>query len=355
MKIAIACGGTGGHIFPGLASAEVLKDRGHSVELWLSGRDVEKLSLSGWDGNVVAVKSSGFPAGLSLRWFSAGAKMVNAILCCRRIMKKNPPDIVLAMGGYASVGPILSGYMLGIPVCLHEANVIPGRAISFLSRFARIVAISFKETRSYLRRKSLVETGFPVRRGMLVRNAVRSPDVFTILVMGGSQGAHHLNEVVSEALILLKGRGMDFHVIHLSGRNDLDLLREKYDKSEVSSEVIAFLAEMNRAYAAADIAVCRSGAASCAELAVCGVPALFVPLPSSMRGHQLANAVAMARTGAADVMEESELTPDKLADFIHGYSKDAHKISNMRRAMKDRAMPDAAEKIADMLEQIGLS
>ena len=204
MNIAIACGGTGGHIFPGVATAEVLKKRGHSVTLWLAGRDVESGSTAGWDGSVIFVRSAGFPSGFSFRALAVACRLAVAFFQCRSRMKSNRPDVLLAMGSYASVGPVLAARTLGVPVVLHEANAIPGRAIVFLSRFAEAVALAFKEATPYLKHQRVVVTGFPVRSDLAAGrfdDSVLKPGVFTVLVMGGSQGARRLNEIAPQALI----------------------------------------------------------------------------------------------------------------------------------------------------------
>lgn len=355
MKAAVACGGTGGHIFPGLAVAQELKERGHSVDLWVSGRDIESLSLKDWDGGKVSVNASGFPSGISLRHIVSAFRILISIMKCRKLMRQTRPDVLLAMGSYASVGPVIAACTLKVPIVLHEANVIPGRAISFLSRFATKVAITFPETRAYIKNIDMVETGFPVRRGINLAGRGSSHSKFTVLVTGGSQGARRLNEISSDAFCKMKNDGHDFHVIHLSGMTDRDTVHEKYAAAGVSAEVTGFLADMGSAYGSSDIAVCRAGAATCCELAACGVPALLIPLPTSMHGHQLANARSFERTGAADVMEERDLAPQTLADYIEHCMSDPGKLASMRQAMRQRARADAAVRIADLAESLSTS
>ena len=152
MKIALACGGTGGHIFPGVATAEVLAARGHEVELWLAGKDGEDRLVDGWDGPVVTVQSEGFSDGVSTRAMGTAWKLMGAARRCTSVMRKNRPDVVLGMGSYATVGPVVAAMRLQIPFVLHEANVLPGRAVSLFSRWASAIAGSFEETRYYLRR-----------------------------------------------------------------------------------------------------------------------------------------------------------------------------------------------------------
>ena len=150
MKIGIACGGTGGHIFPGLAVAEALRRRGHTVVLWLAGKPGEDLALVGWDGPIVTVYARGVSSHAPRAMIATCFRLVRAVLQCRQSMRRFSPDVLLAMGSYASIGPVLAARWLNIPVVLHEANVIPGRAIRFLSRWAEAVAVGFEETRQHL-------------------------------------------------------------------------------------------------------------------------------------------------------------------------------------------------------------
>ncbi|MDD4737521.1 MAG: UDP-N-acetylglucosamine--N-acetylmuramyl-(pentapeptide) pyrophosphoryl-undecaprenol N-acetylglucosamine transferase, partial [Kiritimatiellae bacterium] len=225
MKIAVACGGTGGHIFPGLATAQVLRDAGHEVTLWMAGKAVEATAMAHWTGPVQQIRAEGLPSGLSLKSFRAALTLVRAVLECRRRMGASPPDVLLAMGSYASVGPVLAAASLKIPVVLHEANVIPGKAIHWLSRWATAVGTGFAETAKHLKHPRLVLTGMPLRKEIEAVRSAHYPDdldrhLFTFLVMGGSGGAHRLNELASEAFVLLHGSGRLFQVIHLTGPAD---------------------------------------------------------------------------------------------------------------------------------------
>ncbi|MBN1269463.1 MAG: UDP-N-acetylglucosamine--N-acetylmuramyl-(pentapeptide) pyrophosphoryl-undecaprenol N-acetylglucosamine transferase, partial [Kiritimatiellae bacterium] len=321
MKAAIACGGTGGHIFPGMATASALKARGHEVVLWLAGKDVEQAAVAGWDGPVVTVKAEGFPAGFSLRAVRVAWKLLLAIAACRRAMKRDRPDVLLAMGSYASVGPTGAAMLLRVPVVLHESNVLPGRAIRMLARRADAVAASFEHTRFYLKRKDLVVTGMPLRKELEGGGKEASfqgldRGRFSLLVMGGSRGATRLNEVASEALCELHRQGYEFQVVHLTGAPDEDAVRSRYAEAGVPHMVRAFLADMSGVFSMVDFAVCRSGAATCAELSAFGVPALLVPYPFATNDHQTYNARALEKLGAADVVAERDLTVPWLTDYI---------------------------------------
>lgn len=356
MKIGIACGGTGGHVFPGLATASVLAARGHRVTLWLAGKDVETPAVRDWKGPVITVRAEGLPSGFSLRTVRAAWRFLCAAWACRRLMGSNRPDVVLAMGSYASVGPVSAALLLRVPVVLHEANVLPGRAVALFSRWAARVAGSFEETSYYLRRKDFVVTGMPIRRE-LEEAAARRPaqpaghDAFTVLVMGGSRGAHRLNDVASEALARVHAGGHRLRVIHLSGVADEQAVREAYAARGVAAQVHAFTSDMASVYAATDLAVCRSGAATCAELSVFAVPALLVPYPFAANDHQAVNARALEKLGAAAVIPERDLSVEWLADFVVDALRTPGRLARMSAAFKARALRSAAEELADIVER----
>jgi len=358
VKVEIACGGTGGHIFPGVATAMVLEAMGHEVRLWIVGKNVESDALKGWKGEVVTVPAEGLPHGFSLRTVRNGLKLLGAAQTCRKIMKKERPNAVLAMGSYASVGPVLAGFSLRVPVVLHEANVIPGRAIALFSRWATAVAASFEETRYYLRRKNIVVTGMPLRPDLekVARQAageMRPHDAFTILAMGGSQGAHKVNDVVSSTLARLYRHGHRFQVIHLTGPQDENAVRLTYETDQVPHEVYSFAQDMAPLFAQADLAICRAGAATCAELTAFAVPSLMVPYPGAAGNHQMYNARAMEKGGAADVIPDAELTEDWLVDYIVGCMRAPERLAKMSALARSLSSKSAARELANLVVSVG--
>lgn len=357
MLIGLACGGTGGHIFPGLATASVLRDRGHEVVLWLAGKDVEQTAVQDWPGEVLTVPAEGFPSGISFRAVAVTARLVRAVTSCTALMRKQKPDALLAMGSYASVGPVCAALRLHVPYVLHEANVLPGRAVSLFSRWADSVAASFEETRFYMRRKNLVVTGMPLRAELA--QAVGQPekfrldrDLFTVLVMGGSRGAVQVNEVVSEALCRAGQAGLKLQVIHLAGLHDHGELESAYQAAGVAHTVHGFAQDMASLYAATDLAICRAGAATCAELSAFGVPALLIPYPHAANDHQMANARAMEKAGAADVVSEHDLSVDWLVDYVSERVRTPSRLASMSAASRKRATRNGAEALADVVEGV---
>lgn len=347
-RIAIACGGTGGHTYPGLATARVLRGRGHDVVVLQAGRDVESQTLSGWDGEVF--KTGARQSKLSIP---------GSLLRTWRAFGRHRPDVVVAMGSYTSLPPVVAAWLRGIPVALHEANAIPGKANAFLARFARAAGVAFPEAAAHFPRRVRVEdVGMPLRAEFAKGAGSSRADKarFSLLVMGGSQGAKRLNEIVVAALREVMSRkgplAARLKVVHLAGARNEEEVRARYAEAGLSGpdfEVVGYSNEMARLYAEADFCISRAGASSCMELALAGLPALFVPLPHLAGDHQTFNAKSMAGRGAGDWRAQDDLTPAVLADYLADIASDAARRTKMREALLAAARPDATERFADVV------
>lgn len=356
MKIVVACGGTGGHAFPGLAVAQALQKRGHEVVLWCSGRDVEAGVLSQWEG-------ARFATGAKQLSVRNGFAILRSFLKCRREIRRFRPDVMLAMGSYSSLPPVLAAYISGVPIALHEANTVPGKAVEFLSRFAKCVATSFDVTAKYLPHKRVVRTGLPVRDEITTgkRFDFIPPNSFVVFVTGGSQGAHKVNELASAALIKISAeiaRRTDsakrpLYVIHQTGVLDEARVIADYANAAIPSRVHAFEREMANAFASADIVIARAGASTCFELAACGKPAMLIPLPTAMRNHQFENAQAFVVKGAADAANQADLTADALARYLLTKYDRPESLQKMSEKMSALADPNAALRVAMLVEDVG--
>ena len=356
MKIVVACGGTGGHAFPGLAVAEELRSRGHEVTVWDSGRDIESSVMKRWDGAV-------FSTGARQLRPKYAFSILGSILRCRRQMKKAKPDALLAMGSYSSLPPVLAARWRKVPVYLHEANTVPGKAVDFLSRFAKTVAISFDMTAKCLPLAKTVKTGLPVRNEIASgsRFDFIPENAFVVFVTGGSQGAHAVNELLSDALTMfneeIRSRSSDpsvrlrpLYVIHQTGARDEQSVVEAYKKAGIPSRVHAFETQMADAFASADIVVARAGASTCFELAACGKPAFLIPLPTAIRDHQHFNADAFASAGAADEGWQAKLTARQICRYLLDKYDHPEKLAAMGEKMRALATPGAASAVADLVE-----
>lgn len=350
MKVVVACGGTGGHAFPGLAVAEELRRRGHEVVVWDSGRDVESSVMRIWDGPL-------FSTGARQLAVKNVFSIIRSIFRCRKEMKRCRPDVLLAMGSYSSLPPVLAARACNVPVVLHEANTVPGRAVEMLSRYAKVVAISFETTVRYLPNVETVRTGLPVRQG--IASGSRFPfipkEAFVVFVTGGSQGAHMVNCLMSEALVLFQQElarrpgARPLYVIHQTGLKDEGLVIATYRQAGVAARVQSFEKEMADAFASADLVVARAGASTCFELAACGKPAFLIPLPSALRDHQHFNADAFAGKGAADEGVQDKLSPHQICRYLLNRYENAERLAEMGRKMRELATPDAAAHVADLV------
>ena len=351
-RFIVACGGTGGHTFPGLAVARELRSRGHEVVVWVSGRAIENSVLAGWDGPVFSTGAR----QLRPRYFFS---LLWSRMRCGREIKRFKPHALLAMGSYSSLPPVLAASAHSVPVVLHEANTVPGRAVGFLARYAKVVATTFEETSAYLRGRKTVVTGLPVRAEIAGQSRFDEipADAFCVFVTGGSQGAHRVNELAAQALsfvqrdIARKSLGRKLWVIHQTGAADEEFVKSKYAEEGVPARVCAFEHEMGRAFATADIVIARAGASTCFELALVGKPAFFIPLPTALRNHQHFNALSFVKAKAADEGIQDDLTPRALANYIIHKMLNPKELAEKALAMKSVATPDAAAKVADLVER----
>jgi len=361
MRVAFAAGGTAGHLYPALCTADELRRRDRSFEaLFLvsrRGREREILEQCGF--SCEELPGSGFGRALSLRIVPAVGAVLSSYRSARTMMKRTGMQALIGYGAYVSVPPALAARALGLKVIIHEQNAVMGRANRWLARLADRVALGLPLTdeprwpeRGYLL------TGTPLRQEILqgvTREEGRrylgvEPDTFTVLVMGGSQGARSINRLMVEGSGLLARDG-DLQVVHLSGSGDYPSVVRAYARAGLRSVVIPYLREMEWAYAAADLSVCRSGAMTLAELAHSGIPSILVPYPHAVGNHQAANGRLFEKNGAALLRDESGLTGDALAKLILSLRRGAAALRTMSAAARSLASPRAAQDLADLIEE----
>ena len=347
--VAIACGGTGGHLFPGIAVAEQLKQRGCAVALLISPKDIDQQAVKAASGMEIFT----LPAvGLQNRnYFSFAFSFLKSLLAARKIFRQRQPCAVLAMGGFTSAPPIFAAKHMGIKTFLHESNTIPGKANRFLARYVAEAFIGFPETAARLKARKITTTGTPVRPQFQVRPAAECRPALglaanrpTVLVVGGSQGASGLNRLVLSALPLLARRNWQW--LHLTGANDFETVKSAYAALGVSAIVKPFLAEMDLALGAATAAVSRAGASSLAELAALRLPALLVPFPAAADNHQFFNARIFELSGSARLLEQKDATPEKVAAILIELVEDDARRDQMQSALSLWHAPKSAAQIA---------
>jgi len=358
MKVLIAGGGTGGHVFPGIAVAEELKAHHPNVEVLFVGgrRGLEATAVPEAGFRLRTLATAGFSRTRPWTWPWAAVVNVFGMVQAIWLVLTERPRVVLGTGGYVS-GPIsVAAKMLGVPLLLQEQNSIPGLTNRWLSRIADEVHLSFIEARTYFpRRDHLRITGNPVRAVILSGEREQALREFrldrerqTLFIFGGSLGAKRLNAAALEALRKLKGR-VAVQCILQTGREDFEPVQRAVAAEQLPATVLAFVKKMHLAYAASDLIVCRAGAMTLSEIAVCGRPSILVPYPYAAHDHQRVNAANLADRGAAVVIEDADLTGEKLAQEIAHLLADRTTLSRMSSNARLFARPDAAERLARAL------
>jgi UDP-N-acetylglucosamine--N-acetylmuramyl-(pentapeptide) pyrophosphoryl-undecaprenol N-acetylglucosamine transferase len=359
-RVAIACGGTGGHLFPGLAVAGQLVRRGCAVTLLISPKEVDQQAVKSVSGmEIVTLPAVGFTRGHRIAFLRGFAQSYCA---AKRAFEPHPPRAALAMGGFTSAPPLLAAKRLGARTFLHESNTIPGRANRWLSWLVNGAFIGFPSAAGRLRSRQVTVTGTPVRPQFQPREAGAcraalglDPARPVVLVMGGSQGASGINEMVMRALPSLARLGPQWQWFHLTGPADAEKVRQAYAALGLQAVVHPFFAGMELAMGAATAAVSRAGASSLAELAALRLPAVLVPYPAAMDNHQFYNARAFEETGAARLLEQKGATPEIFARLILELAGNPAGREQMQAALAKWHAPRAAEEIAEaMLRALGL-
>lgn len=345
-KVVIVGGGTGGHLFPGIAVAREFREKHGAEVVFLTTpkpvtiRILEKYHLP-WEGvSSRAVKGMGL-----LSRVRAWAGVPGHVWAARRRLKHLKPDLVLGVGGHAS-GPVgVAAWSLGIPLAIHEQNAIPGLTNRLLGRLARRVFLSFPDDAGYFAPDRTLWTGNPIRQEFFKPPPPRPESPFTVMVMGGSQGAHHLNVEVLNALPLLRNHREHLHFLHLTGETDLDLVQRGYAEAGFAAEVAAFTPEVAALMARAHLLVCRAGAGTLAELTALGRAALLIPYPFAANNHQEANARFLEKAGAAEVILNKDFTGEVLAGRIEQFLANSERLRAMEEASLSLAKPEAAREI----------
>lgn len=354
-KIVMATGGSGGHIFPALLVGDELKKRGHGIYfVGTFGRWREIIVARGYP--VHTVEARGLSTENIKSVLASSASMVKSTLDSIFYLKKCRPDAVVGFGGYGAFPAVAAAALLGIPTMIHEQNVWPGKANALLARWVSAIAISFEESRSFLRRKNIVWTGCPSRensaphpKNELFRMFGLKEGVQTVLIFGGSQGSRSINVLFVSAAERLRQK-TDFQIIHLAGsESEVGRLKETYQGFGLAAFVCGFSHEMEKIYQMADVAVGRAGAVTVTELAAFKVPSIFIPYPHA-QGHQKANAEVLADAGLASVVEEKDATPQRLEEEI--LKAFQGKFSLKAEAAQTIGRPGAAARVAD--EVLGL-
>ena len=351
MRLIVAGGGTGGHVIPALAIARELRSRYDAQVVFVGtprGIETRLVPAAGFELRLIDVGALN-RVDLATRLRTV-VDLPKAILASARLIREFRPDVMIGVGGYASGPAMLAAGMMGVRAIAFEPNVIPGVANRLVAPMVSAAAVHFEATCRYFCNCHV--TGVPVRReffGIPPRAQDATP---TLLVFGGSQGAHAINQVMLDALPRLVEAVPEIRIIHQTGEKDYTAAMAAYGPAAAAAEVSVFLDDMPGAFARADLLLCRSGASTVAEVTAAGKPAIFVPLPTAADDHQRQNAAALADNGAAVLLPQAELTAERLVGEIVNLLNDRPRLARMSDAARRFAHPDAAAEIAALAARV---
>jgi UDP-N-acetylglucosamine--N-acetylmuramyl-(pentapeptide) pyrophosphoryl-undecaprenol N-acetylglucosamine transferase len=366
LAVIIAGGGTGGHIYPGIAIAQEFKRRNAASRVLFvgtaKGLETKIVPREGFELRLIEVTALK-RVGLT-KLLKSLLLLPKSFLAVRSLIQEYQPEVVIGVGGYASGPVVLMAALTGVPTLIAEQNALPGFTNRVLAKFAKAAAVTFEEARRFFGRKAVI-TGNPVRAEFFSIAAKSGPvkpvgETINLLVTGGSQGARAINEAMSGAVEflepVLRKEGGRFAIVHQTGEADFEKVRAAYARlsadSPVQAEARPFIEKMVEAFAQADLVISRAGATTVAELAAAGKPALFVPFPFAADDHQRKNAEAVERAGAGRMILQAELTPERLAQELLWLARDAQQLQRMSAASRQLAHPDAAARVVDLALQI---
>jgi UDP-N-acetylglucosamine--N-acetylmuramyl-(pentapeptide) pyrophosphoryl-undecaprenol N-acetylglucosamine transferase len=356
MKVLIAGGGTGGHLFPGIAIAETFlaQDPKNQVRFVSTRRAIDQQVLAVRGFSSQTIEAEGIKGRGMIARAKALFKLPGALRQSCRIIRNYQPQLVMGVGGYVSGPVVLAGRLKGVPTAIQEQNSIPGLTNRILALLVDRIFYSFEKSREYFPARKSLWTGNPVRREL--KRVLQGPSCpkpsFTILVLGGSQGAHRLNQMVTEALDYLGALKKDLSFIHQTGTKDEDWVRRVYREKGFAQEVLAFIPDMVWAYSLADMLICRSGATTLAEVTALGKASLLIPFPFATNNHQEENARSLVRQGAAEMIPEKDLTAAGLAAVIQKWRDDPRHREDLAAQAKTLGRWQAAEEIVESCTQM---
>src|SRR3989338_3863766 len=354
LRIVLAGGGTGGHLFPALALAEEFKSRDKDCGILFIGSaaGIEKDVVPKYGYALEFVDVEGLKGKGLYNKVSAGLKAAKAVFAAKKILKSFRPDGVIGTGGYSSGTVVLAARLLGIKTAILEQNTVPGLKNRILGRFVNIIFIAFEQSKRFFPRGRVVLSGNPIRKELLKAGS-RGEKVgingkakkFTILIFGGSQGAKAINTAILDAMEYLSDIRGSIRIIHQTGDLDYAAVKEMYERKGVKAEVYKFIDDMASVYAAADMVICRAGATSIAEITALGLASILVPYPFAANNHQEINARCLADKGAAIMMKQDEIVGDILASYIRRFNENPKSLTEIREKALAFGKPDAAQEI----------
>lgn len=354
MKVLIAAGGTGGHIYPGIAIAnEILRRDADSEVLFVGTARGLETKIVPDNGFQLALIHS---AGLKNVGFTGKIKgmmvLPRSFIEARKILREFSPDVVVGAGGYVAGPVLLTAHFMGFPTLVMDSNALPGFTNRRLAAFIDKAALTFEDAMTFFGKKGVV-TGNPVREEFFGVAEKAAGDEMHVLIFGGSQGSRAINNAMIEALPLLRANASKLLITHQTGEADFEVVERAYSENEwQNAEILPYISNMVGAFANADVIISRAGATTCAEVAAAGKAAIMVPLPTAADDHQRKNAEALVRNGAARMILQKDLSGKTLANELSAISTDKIALRKMGEAARKMARPDAAEATVDLIESI---
>lgn len=357
MKVILAGGGTGGHLIAGLSIAEEISLRFPGSEIIFFGTDKKKeagyIEKSGH--RFVQIKAHKLKPLICFPVFLLTSLIgtIRSII----ILARAKPDVIIGLGGYGSVLPVIAAFIVGIPIALIEQNVIPGRANLFLARWVDIVLCHWESSaKRFKKSRSINVTGIPIRKNIIKDKTEIANNTLglscrkkTLLIMGGSQGAQAINKVVLQSVPALKELVPDLQIVHLTGKPGYEEARTTYNNLGIRAFVSEFFDDIGILYGMADLIICRAGANTVAEISEVGIPAIFIPYPYATNNHQYWNAYELAGKGGAVIIKQEDLGPEKIIETVKDLLMDEENLNKMKKINRNLSKPLAAKKVVDKI------
>lgn len=352
MRIIIAGGGTGGHVFPAISIADEISGRNSDDEILFigtqSGMENDLVKKNGYQ--IEHISSRGFVGRGLLKTFIAFFYALKGLVDSYSIINKNKPDVVLGVGGYVSGPFLLAAFLSGKPTAICEQNTVPGLTNRILGKVVKKIFASFDASVQYFPSKKVVITGNPIRKDILQSSkAIDKSKSLTVLIFGGSQGAYSLNRAVPKAFSHIQHDNIS--IIHQTGKKDFEHVKGLYKDNGVDADVREFIYDMAVAYEKADLVIGRAGAGTIAEITALGKPSILVPFPYAAHDHQLENAKMLEEQGAASLIEDKDATPENISATLTNLL-DENKLYTMSLNAKKLGRPEASKEIVDELYKL---
>lgn len=355
MKILIAAGGTGGHINPGIAIANMLKEEGNKIKFVGTDRGLERDLVPKAGFELEYIHAEGLHRGLSLKNIKTIMTLKKGVNDCLKIIENEKPDIVIGTGGYVTAPLMIAAIKKKIPTMIHESNALPGKTTIWLSKKVDVIALGFESAKSRVpKARHAIFTGNPTKMDSSLKKEEMKKKLGIngkmVLVFGGSQGARKINDAMIE--FINENKQLGYEVIYATGPKNYDEVISKIKVNNKNFKVEKYIYNMHEVMAAADLVVCRSGALTVTEIAIVGVPSIMIPFPHAAENHQYFNAKALEDVNAGMIIEEKDLTKDILEEKISGIICDDNKLKEMSNNAKKISDTEALSRIKKELENL---